>query len=168
MQPVGKFPVIIAVAALALQPIVVMAKPCACRTPDATASVQNASPGREVRGDNPSAPHSCCAQRNDTVATAGERVDHHRGIHAVSCSLKSSIHALGECCCVTKAPAAATLPSVVATIESPTAHAIAYLPTLAEDFSETPRLSTLRFGSPAELAYSSHPTLSILYCVWRN
>ncbi len=155
MRLINKLLVVVAVATLATQPIVVWAKPCACRTPAAPV---------EVRADA----HPCCAQRAENVATAAKRVDRGGANSPASCTLKNSSHAVGDCCCVTKAPESATLPSVAAPVEPSTAHWVAYLSTAAESFSETPRLSALRFGSPAELAYSSHPTLSILYCVWRN
>ena len=155
MRLINKLLVVVAVATLATQPIVVWAKPCACRTPAAPV---------EARADA----HPCCVQRAEKVATATKRVEPGRAIPSTSCSLKNASHAVGDCCCVTKAPESATLPNVAAPVEPSTAHWVAYLSTAAESFSETPRLSALRFGSPAELAYSSHPTLSILYCVWRN
>ena len=160
MRFLSKLFVVVTVAMMATQPIVIWAKPCACRTP---ASPVVATPV-EVQAES----HACCAQRAEKVATAAERVDHNRATPPTSCSLKNTTHAVGDCCCVTKGPEKATLPSVAPPLEPSTAHWVAYLSTAAESFTETPRLSALRFGSPAELAHSSHPTLSILYCVWRN
>ena len=174
MRFLGKLPVIVAAATLALQPMVVIAKPCVCRAPDDAANVrthvtaQPATSREAVAGSGAAEVRSCCAQRHEGVATATKRVDDRHRVHFGACSLKNSVHALGECCCVTKAPESATPPSFAATLESPTAHWFAYVPNLAESCSDNSRLSALRFGSPAELAYSSHPTLSILYCVWRN
>ncbi|MBA4016782.1 MAG: hypothetical protein C0483_06320 [Pirellula sp.] len=170
MRILNKLLVIVAVATLATQPIVLLAKPCACHVPDAAANSHDEPAVGKVAEAIPSATlQSCCAARNEHADGLGITIpENGPRSHSSSCSLRNISHAVGDCCCSAKVPESATPAGTVASVDLSASHALTYIGVASASSDVAPLLSALRFGSPAELAYSSHPAYSILYGVWRN
>ncbi|MGC3969600.1 MAG: hypothetical protein QM775_20290 [Pirellulales bacterium] len=143
------------IAAIAVQPALAWSIPCACR-----GNVEEAAAPPVVEPDHA----ACCAQRNTQREIVQQQV-----AAARACLTTGQVHASGTCCCFEKAPPPTTVtPAVAADISlKPTAFA---LPAAVVELpiDGRPLAAALRFGSPAELAHASRPSVSILYGVWRN
>jgi hypothetical protein len=168
-KPLTLWTTLVAVAIVAVAPALAWAGPCACRgvAKLSPAIDQNAAPTTAA----PLA-HSCCvkhepgASKSDSASVAEtSQTTTDREV----CTITGRSHVGGSCCCVDKAPQPATTVAVANFDGAPKLPVFA-LPAVAVS-SASPvdaLLSSLRLGSPAELAYASQPSFSILYGVWRN
>jgi hypothetical protein len=164
-KPLTLWTTLVVVAVVAIAPALAWAGPCACRS----AAMSSADIEQEAAA-LPSAPisHSCCHKLEATAATSD--------VHAPQtttdlelCTVTGRSHIGGSCCCVDKAPEPAVTVAVANFDAAPRPLEFALPAAAVSSASQVEALlSTLRLGSPAELAYASQPSFSILYGVWRN
>ncbi|MBL9083062.1 MAG: hypothetical protein JNK76_14705 [Planctomycetales bacterium] len=164
-KPLTLWTTLIVVAVVAVAPTLAWASPCACRS----AAMSSVAVEQEAAA-LPSAPvsHSCCHKLEATAPTAEVHVPQTTTDREL-CTVTGRSHVGGSCCCVDKAPQPATTVAVANFDAAPRLLEFA-LPAVAVSSASQVEalLSTLRLGSPAELAYASQPSFSILYGVWRN
>lgn len=150
---------IVTVAALALQPLTVLASNCACRAAAATPQTVEDDPTPEPN-------RSCCAAKQ--VAAAVSKPEPVASGDTV-CGRTGRMHSSTDCCCVDNAPRPATTDNTAVPDLSPKSNTSKSLVSVLPTASAGPQVGALlRFGSPVELAHASRPSFSILYGVWRN
>jgi hypothetical protein len=162
-KPLTLWTALVVVAAVAVSPALAWAGPCACR------GVANLSPAIEQPAASTAAPlaHSCCVKHEPVASTSAAETS--KTTDRELCTVTGRSHVGGSCCCVDKTPQPATTVAIVNFDAAPRPLDFALPAAIASSASQVDALlSTLRLGSPAELAYASQPSFSILYGVWRN